>query len=1227
METALDRFWSLVSGALLLNPEAFRLINILPDASKAALMLVLLAGLSQAIGQCVVLFINQVKPFRFFVSLLVAAILFVFSFEFWAFSTWLTGNILFKSNLDFSSVARTLSLSYAPPLFDFLGVLPYLGVPILVLLSVWSLLAMVTGLNVLAGLGIWGSFACAGFGWLVFQILQRTIGRPVTAFAQWLSNKVAGTELQRNRQELGNIVMAGNQTSVSDSQPNSNSQPNKLEPNKLESNKLESNKVWMQGKNQKSQIKRFINFRVITFAVFIILILISLITQNWLGVWFSAFSQGIQLFIRFTFISVIALIFSILLTPFEALGWWAGWYGNETIKLGTSVKPVAPQTQIVRYVAYLDGINQGSYKYLPSVEVFLNRLADSLPPNVLVLKGIMPYSPRNKPLKEGFLGYLWRIIDSIALKNSSNPIAFIINIRNIFAVAVSADSRYGAIQNQGLAQVLYKSLLQNGYEVGSGIPITLIGFSGGGQMSMGAVSFLKRFTGAPIELISLAGVISGNTGGMEIEHLYHLVGEQDRVEKVGPIMFPGRWSVFFLSNWNRTKRRGKISFISLGPVGHNGVDGPFSEQEFLSDGRNNLRQTLDMVTGILLKDWTLTGFNPKKLKPSNYELYQQGIFSHCNYYPLNQSVDPELYRPIGTWIGRLILPTQEQRQVAKGVFFEVHHADADYQYLLGKIVILHWSEKPEVQAYVQRVTKSVHFIEQVTASKKQGNIHPDRINHWHHVGPLESLAGARPEDDIIVKLSEPVVVESKNGHFIIRIDREPIQISGRFYGLVSIIQNLGNDLFKVCHYNRTSRNFDGVEETVCIPSVIADRDGVFPSSNRDIENSIFNEKGWYIYGAKNSDDTFVVQAIAPYNLISLSLDEVIFGEQATLDYINHEYWRDPVDNKGQISTVLLYPTVSSTPDFLEQKLDLEIKAINQWEEGDRALVMHVFGGIGGKNPEFAPLGIYFGHFAYGVAKVVREPLSQELCFDIEYRQIYAHNNTGITSGNNSWIRYMGDRQWGFLGYRPISDILVKFSPLTEDYDFDGFKFSPLNHIIDELDAMAARYRIGDGTGTTFVGPVNSCVQDSHEALYQSLSRTVAELKSNPNYVKWLQEHPEDPQTKRFFQLGNLIKSLSAELTPLGIVRPDWEDDRPTLGNLPIENPRETILKTLASWRSLLPRLANDRVAMIFLQLGASLWVHRSNQVGGFNPDIEPFAPTDFGNHIPEIKTPFSRYSS
>lgn len=66
METAFNQFWHLVSGAFALNPEVFDQINTLPDGLTVALIIVLIAGLSQAIGQCIVLFANKVTPIVFF---------------------------------------------------------------------------------------------------------------------------------------------------------------------------------------------------------------------------------------------------------------------------------------------------------------------------------------------------------------------------------------------------------------------------------------------------------------------------------------------------------------------------------------------------------------------------------------------------------------------------------------------------------------------------------------------------------------------------------------------------------------------------------------------------------------------------------------------------------------------------------------------------------------------------------------------------------------------------------------------------------------------------------------------------------------------------------------------------------------------------------------------------------------------------------------------------------
>jgi predicted Abi (CAAX) family protease len=61
---------------------------------------------------------------------------------------------------------------------------------------------------------------------------------------------------------------------------------------------------------------------------------------------------------------------------------------------------------------------------------------------------------------------------------------------------------------------------------------------------------------------------------------------------------------------------------------------------------------------------------------TNYKIYSQAPFNQPSYYPLNQPISSRHYQPVGTWTGRLILPTKEQRQTVNGVLFEVHHADA-----------------------------------------------------------------------------------------------------------------------------------------------------------------------------------------------------------------------------------------------------------------------------------------------------------------------------------------------------------------------------------------------------------------------------------------------------------------------------------------------------------------------------------------------------------------------
>ncbi|MEG4840398.1 abortive infection protein [Microcoleus sp. B9-D4] len=575
----------------------------------------------------------------------------------------------------------------------------------------------------------------------------------------------------------------------------------------------------------------------------------------------------------------------------------------------------------------------------------------------------------------------------------------------------------------------------------------------------------------------------------------------------------------------------------------------------------------------------------------------------------NSAAVAYLYKPIALWHGRLILPSKEQRQPYGSVFFEVINAPKKYKNFIGKTAFLKWSTNREVQFFVHAVSQDINFTQQTKKSQKSGNIHPDRLNGWRNVGPLETLAGSRLEDSVTVMLRRPVIAinYSSSDRQELTIDREPVQIIGRFCALVTILQRkeADSDKFIVRHFNKTSQQFDGAAEIIRIPQVQPDKHGVARSTNHLIEQSPLNPDGWYIYGERDEDSILVVQAIEPRKIAQLTPDETHFGLKKSLAYLSTKNWENTPAQKGQAKRVLLTP-IDAT----------ENASISPWQEGDIGIVIHSFGGIGGKKGERQPLGIVTGHFALGVAKVVRDRFTSELRFDIEYKQVYAHNPDGIVAGSSKWQSYMGDLQRGWLGDRPVCDIICKLDCVCCDYDFDGITLSPLTELNQQLDIMMARYRSGDGTGASLVTPATSCVQDSSQAIYATIKKITSEIESNPQIQDWLKTHPTDAQTQRFHQLVALGESLEKVLMPLGIVRPDWRKNS-RLAGIDSELKKTffagiaTLIKAAISYRTMLPRRTQDEIAKVLLKQGAFLWIIRTNQVGGFDPDIKPIAPTGF----------------
>jgi hypothetical protein len=304
-----------------------------------------------------------------------------------------------------------------------------------------------------------------------------------------------------------------------------------------------------------------------------------------------------------TYIGIVLAGFLIwaALSPFELLGWWAGWFGEKIYDAGVpggdEEKPIPYEAS--SYVIFISGVGRATGETLGYRESeFLRRLSVALPDTVII-SDLFPYSVNNLPLTgQPFFARLWRW----ALRRKINgPIlaGYLINIRNIWQVMISADKRYGPMYNQAVAEIVVNGLRRYGYDPEQARPIFLIGYSGAGQLAVGPAIYLKEWlVGAPVYIIGLGGVFASDPSLEAADHVYYLYGQKDSVHKWG-LLAPGRWPMIVASAWNRARRRGKVTMIDMGPMGHTGRNGYLDHNAKLADGTVHVDSTVAQIAAIV----------------------------------------------------------------------------------------------------------------------------------------------------------------------------------------------------------------------------------------------------------------------------------------------------------------------------------------------------------------------------------------------------------------------------------------------------------------------------------------------------------------------------------------------------------------------------------------------------------------------------------------------------
>jgi hypothetical protein len=297
----------------------------------------------------------------------------------------------------------------------------------------------------------------------------------------------------------------------------------------------------------------------------------------------------------------LALLVILLISPFESLQWWAGWVSDDADDTHPDQEPAAPANlgpQPDQYLLFLPGVGAMGTEVDPWEQSLVDRLQAGLHGGI-ILAGLFPFTVRQDTLTEHRrTAWFWRWLADVRERRPS-LVARLIDWRNLTQVFVSMDPRYGPIYNKGVEEKLAGVLHEQGYVVGGGVPITLIGYSGGAQIALGASLYLAHDFRARVTVISLGGVLGDDPALATVEHLHHLWGSKDLESRLATMVVPARWPISKKSRWNQAIAMRRLSQRCLGDMVHTGPKGYLDKKTNAPDGRSYLEVTAQAMLEIV----------------------------------------------------------------------------------------------------------------------------------------------------------------------------------------------------------------------------------------------------------------------------------------------------------------------------------------------------------------------------------------------------------------------------------------------------------------------------------------------------------------------------------------------------------------------------------------------------------------------------------------------------
>lgn len=187
--------FDLLVGALSLDKAAFLALEGSPPAQRAAILILIAAGLSRTAAQSLALFLNGVRPAYFAVSLALNALIYAIGVGFWSLCIWLVTVELFDQSRTPNLIFAVVALAHSPYVFGLLSLAPYVGAAWDRLLGVWTLLCIVLGLVTVLDLPFWPAAGAGFLGWIVVYVLSLLLSPILSRLTTGLRRLAAGRGL------------------------------------------------------------------------------------------------------------------------------------------------------------------------------------------------------------------------------------------------------------------------------------------------------------------------------------------------------------------------------------------------------------------------------------------------------------------------------------------------------------------------------------------------------------------------------------------------------------------------------------------------------------------------------------------------------------------------------------------------------------------------------------------------------------------------------------------------------------------------------------------------------------------------------------------------------------------------------------------------------------------------------------------------------------------------